>query len=282
MNKIFLLAFCCAVAWTKPIVSASIAPIGNFVEIISQNTVEINIVASSNPHSYEPRPEQIAKLSKSELFFAVGVEFEKVWLPKFEKQFKNLIIIDTAKNIQKIHLNHDDDDDDDHHENHDHSGLDPHIWLDPVLVKTMAENIALALSDKFPQNAEIYATNLNKFKQQIDEIDKMAKDSLSNLKSRDFIVYHPSWGYFAKRYNLNQIAVEIDGKEPKPADLANLIKKAKEHNAKIIFVSPHFSQKSARLIAQQSGAVVAAIDELPKNWRENMEQIINSISKALK
>lgn len=282
MNKIFLLVLCCVVSWAKPIVSASIAPIGNFVEIISQNTVEINIVASANPHSYEPRPEQIARLSKSELFFAVGIEFEKVWLPKFKEQFKNLIIIDTAKNIQKIYLNHHDDSDHHEHENHDHSGLDPHIWLDPILVKTMAENIALALSDKFPQNAQIYATNLNKFKQQIDEINKIAKDKLSNLKSRDFIVYHPSWGYFAKRYNLNQIAVEIDGKEPKPADLANLIQKAKEHNAKIIFVSPHFSQKSARLIAEQSGAVVEAIDELPKDWQENMEKTINSISKALK
>lgn len=290
MKKIFLLLICCAWAWAKPVVSVSIAPMANFIEIIAQDTVEINVVAGANPHSYEPKPEQIAKLSKSEAFFSIGIEFEKVWLPKFEKQFVNLTIVDVAQNIQKMRLEHDHHDDEhcthkdcDHdHYDHGEDGLDPHIWLDPILVKTMVKNITKALIEKYPQNAEIYTTNSDKFIKQIDEIDKTARNEFANLKSRDFIVYHPSWGYFAKRYNLNQIAVEIDGKEPKPANLANLIKEAKEHNIKIIFVSPHFSQKSARILANQSGVSVVAIDELSKNWLENMKTTINSISKALK
>ena len=278
MRKLLLILVCCAWACAKPVVSASIIPIGNFIEIISGNTVEINIVSGSNPHSFEPKADQIAKLSKSEMFFAIGIEFEKIWLPKFQKQFANLNIVDVSKNIQKISFDHEGHD----HDDHDHEGLDPHIWLDPILVKTMALNITKALSEQFPQNASMYEANLAKFSAQIDEIDKTAKSKFANLKSRKFIVYHPSWGYFAKRYDLQQIAVEIDGKEPKPANLANLIKEAKEHNVKIIFVSPHFSQKSARLLASQSGASVVAIDELPKNWLDNMKTTINSISKALK
>ena len=112
-------------------------------------------------------------------------------------------------------------------------------------------------------------------------LNSYIKEQLNGIKNRNFIVYHPSWAYFAKRYNLNQIAIETEGKEPKPAQLANLIKEAKEENAKVIFVAPQFSKKAAKLIADEVGANVVEIDPLAKDWIKNMKNTADAFKRNL-
>ena len=149
------------------------------------------------------------------------------------------------------------------------------------MVKEQSKIIANALSQKYPQNSELYSQNLAKFDQQIDKLDIYIKESLKGLENRKFMVFHPSWGYFAKRYNLTQIAIESGGKEPKPAALAKLIKMAKSENIEVIFISPEFSQKSAKLIAEQTGAKLVEINHLSKNWLENMYTIADIFKSSL-
>mgnify|MGYP000222036334 FL=1 len=96
------------------------------------------------------------------------------------------------------------------------------------------------------------------------------------------MVYHPSWGYFAARYNLVQIPIEIEGKEPKPADLKELINKAKDEEIKVIFVAPQFSKKAANMIAKQTGAKVVEIDQLPENWLSEMQKTVDIFAEILK
>ncbi|MCD8212538.1 MAG: zinc ABC transporter substrate-binding protein [Campylobacter sp.] len=322
MKKIFALLVISAVAlFAKPIVTASILPTKYFIEQIAGDTIDVNVMVGkgADPHTYEPKPKQMKELENSKLYFAVGIEFEDVWLERFSKTFKSLKIIKTQEGIQKIAMSgehhHDHDGEHDHdkhadcdhdkheadaqkhehhdhdkHEHHDHEahehhhhhhGLDPHVWLDPVLVKTQAQNIADALIAEFPQNAEIYKANLAKFQAKLDELDKFIADKLQNVKNRVFIVYHPSWGYFAKRYNLEQVAIEIEGKEPKPTDMAELIEEAKEHGVKVIFVAPQFSQKAAKLIAEQAGAKVEQIDQLPLEWFSEMKKTAEILAQSL-
>lgn len=314
MKKVLVLLGAAFALYAKPIVSTSILPTAYFINQIAKDSVDVitMVAKGDDPHTYEPRPRQIKALAKSELYFSVGIEFEKVWLPKFKDSFKNLNIIDTSKDIAKIefkdehedkhhehaahnhkaheheHENHEHsehnhkthDHDHDHH-GHDHDGLDPHIWLDPVLVATQAENIAAALSKKYPQNAELYSKNLTKFKDELKELDKYIKNELSGLDGAKFIVYHPSWGYFAKRYNLEQIAIEVDGKEPSAKELAKLISEAKEENAKVIFVAPAFSKKAAELVARQTGANVVEIDPLASDWANSLKQTAKALKQAL-
>ncbi|MBE6430274.1 MULTISPECIES: metal ABC transporter solute-binding protein, Zn/Mn family [Campylobacter] len=268
----------------KPVVTTSILPTAFFVERIGGNDIEINSIvrANADPHSFEPKVSDMKKLELSNIFFAVGIEYEDVWLDKFSKAYPNLKIIKTqGENIKynKIsHHNHDH-----HHDHHDHSHdeFDTHIWLDPIMVKDQAKIIAQALSQKYPQNAKIYSQNLDKFLQDIDKLDAYIKDSLKDIKNRKFMVFHPSWGYFAKRYHLTQIAIESGGKEPKPAALAGLIKKANQEDIKVIFVSPGFSQKSAQLIAEQTGAKLIEIDHLSKDWLNNMYKIAQIFKNSL-
>lgn len=271
-----ILVFLLAVLNAKPVVSATILPVEYFIEQIGSNSVEITTIVKANadPHSFEPKVSDMKKLEFSDLFFAVGIEYEGVWLPKFSKAYPNLKIINTQANA---HIPHDHD----NHDGHDHEEFDTHIWLDPIMVKNQAKIIAQALSDEYPQNSQIYSQNLDKFNQEIDKLDSYIKDSLKDLKNRKFMVFHPSWGYFAKRYDLTQIAIESGGKEPKPAALARLIKRAKDENIKVIFTSPGFSKKSAELIAKQTGAKLIEIDPLSKEWLENMYKIADIFKSSL-
>lgn len=302
MRKIFTLLCLCALGvLAKPTVSVSILPQEYFVKQIAGDTLNVNTMvgAGADPHTYEPKPKQMKELENSKLYFAIGMEFEEAWLPKFQKTYPKLKFIFTQKGVERIAMDeHERKDDKAHahdskskehcHEHdgkihcHSHDGLDPHIWLDPILVKTQAKNILDGLIKVFPENKEPYLANYEKFLSELDELDGFIKDRLSGLKEREFIVYHPSWGYFAKRYNLEQISIEVEGKEPKPAELAALIKEAKAHGVKVIFVAPQFSKKSANLIAKETGAKVVEIDQLPLDWNNELRKTAEIFSQSLK
>lgn len=286
MRKILaiFMIFTAIFAFAKPQVSVSILPTKYFLEQIAGDTLNINVMVTkgADAHTYEPKPKQMKELENSALYFAVGIEFEDVWLKKFEQNYPNLKVVYTQKGIEKLKMLEHDEHEHEHtpHCDHEHAEFDPHIWLDPLLVKAQAKNIAIALSQEFPQNSEFYTKNLVKFNAKLDELDAKIKDMLKDLKNRRFMVYHPSWGYFANRYNLEQIAIEAQGKDPKPAQLAQLIDEAKEHGIKVIFVAPNFSKKAANLIATQTGAFVSEVDQLPIEWESELMRMAQILAKA--
>lgn len=280
---------------SKPELSVSILPQKYFLEKIIKDKYEINVMVKpgASPHTYEPKSSQMKSLVASKVYFYSGVSFEQVWLDKFKQSAKDTMFVDSTDGIEKMemakHEHHDENeknsdaknhDHENDHEEHDHSGLDPHVWLDPVLVKIQAKNIYETMVKIDSANADFYKTNYEEFLKEIDALDENIKTILEPYKEKAFMVFHPSWGYFAKRYNLEEISIEIEGKEPKPAELVELMDEAKKHNIKIVFSSPQFSQKSALAISKNIQATVVSIDPLAQNWSENLlysaKQIANS------
>ena len=293
---------------TTPQITVSILPQKYFVEKIVKDKFEVNVMVQpgASPHTYEPKTSQMKALAASKVYFSTGVSFEHVWLDKFKKNTKDTLFVDLSDGIEKLamgkhehheeeahddhkgHEKHDDHDEHGHeakdnHDAHDEDGLDPHIWLDPILVKTQAKNIYDTMIKVDTQNADFYKANYEQFLKELDELDANLKTILTPYKDKAFMVFHPSWGYFAKRYDLEQIPIELQGKEPKPNELVELIKDAKEHDIKIVFVSPQFSQKSAKTISQNINAKVATIDPMVSNWSEGLmltaKEIASSYSK---
>lgn len=291
-------------------VTVSIVPQKYFVEKIAKDKISVNVMVRPGfePATYEPKASQMRKLASSSAYFSIGVPFEKVWLEKFKNANKNLLIVDTSKSIEKIamvahhhegeHQHHEDEeheahehhDHDEHahheeeeHHEHEHGSLDPHIWLDPLLVKIQAKTIYETLVKIDSQNKEFYKTNYEEFIKEIDSLYIEIKNILKPVKGKTFMVFHPAWGYFAKRFDLKQMPIEIEGKEPKPSQLANLIEEAKEHNIKVVFVAPEFSQKSAKVIAKSIDGVAVAMSPLKANWSQNLietaKQIVSSYNK---
>jgi zinc transport system substrate-binding protein len=157
---------------------------------------------------------------------------------------------------------------------HDHAGgPDPHVWLSPPLVKIQARHIADGLIAVDSANRSRYEENLAGFLREIDALDTELKDLFAGSQGARFMVFHPSWGYFAQAYGLEQVPIEIEGKDPKPAQLKELIHHAREHGIKVVFVQPQFSAKSAEMVAREIGGQVVAVDPLASDWAENLRKV---------
>ena len=279
---------------SKPEISVSILPQKYFLEKIVKDKFDINVMvkAGASPHTYEPKTSQMKSLSNSKIYFYTGIEFEKAWLDKFKKSAPNTLFVDSSAGIERIAMQEHSHEEEQTHDKHkhdkkhdhedEHEGLDPHVWLDPVLAKVQAKNIYDAVVSIDEQNKDFYTKNYEEFIKELDLLDMQIKEILAPYSQKAFMVFHPSWGYFASRYNLEQIPIEMQGKEPKPNELIELVKDAKEHNIKIIFVSPQFSQKSAKTIASSIGGNVVPIDSLGENWANSLIDTATQIANSYK
>ena len=287
--------------WAKhPVkVFVSILPQKYFVEKIGDGLVDVSVMVQpgASPHNYEPKPRQMAALGKTGVYFAIGVNFEEVWLKKIAAINPGMRIVHTDKGIDKIpmagHLYPDEEGHTAHprpgqhkqgkvHQEDGHGLLDPHIWTSPPLVKIQARNILRELIAVDSANRTTYQANYRKFIEEIDTIDREFQTIFTGKSGLEFMVFHPTWGYFAKTYGLKEVPIEIEGKKPKPAQLKRLIEYAGKRGIKVIFVQPQISAKSARTIAKAIGGQVVIANPLAENWMENLRQLAEKFRSALR
>jgi len=260
-------------------ISTSILPQAGLIKSIGGDNVDVNVMipAGASPHSYEPKPSQMIAISKAKIYFTIGMEFENAWLPRFKSQNKNMIISNNIKGIKKIAMvsHHDEHEADHHHANK----LDPHVWTSPKNLIIMATNITNALIKVDNKNKMLYMANYTKLvaslKQTDREIVSILKKSPKNSK---FMIFHPSWCYFASQYGLIQIPIELDGKEPKAKDLMLLMQMVKKEHIRTIFAAPEFSSKSALQISEATHIPVIKISSLSENWREYLLTFAKAIA----
>jgi zinc transport system substrate-binding protein len=257
----------------------SILPQKFFVQSIAGDKVNVNVMVmpGASPATYEPKPKQMTELSEADIYFSIGVPFEKAWLTKFHSINKDMKIVPTDAGIKKRSIeNHAHEEEEEHHD-HDHDNdheegeADPHIWLDPILAIDQTAIIADTLCKADSANCSFYKSNHDAFKAKALKLDSELRQITEASKSAHFMVFHPSWGYFADRYGLNQIAMELGGKEPKPSDMQKLITLAKKLKLNVIFIQPQFSKKAAELLAKETGAKIVAVNPLAENWDENLK-----------
>lgn len=269
---------------SKLAVTVSIVPQQYFVKRIGGDHVAVNIMVlpGANHELYEPKPEQLRSLAKSKVYFSIGqLPFEKTWSQRISTANQNLLIVDTSKGIELQPMKGHHHGGEDKGENHHEESLDPHIWLSPKLVKNQANTIYETLGKIDPKNVVEYRHNLENFIADIEKLDQEITDKFDGLTNRKFMVFHPNWGYFAKDYNLEMIAMEVDGKEPSPQELANLIKEGREENIKVVFTDPEFNTATAESLAKQIGAEVLLINPLAPNWLENMRETADKMYQSL-
>lgn len=295
-----------ALAGNKLSVFVSILPQKYFVQQIGKDLVDVHVMVQpgASPATYEPKPRQMAALSKAEIYFAMGVPFENVWLKKIAAANPEMKIVHTDLGIKKIPMavhrhpgeeNNLEETEHPHqgesgHRNgqepdegkHEHGILDPHIWLSPPLVKIQARTMLTALQEIDPSHRAVYDANYRQFVSEIDNLDRQLKAMFAGKQGLQFLVFHPAWGYFADAYGLEQVPIEIEGKDPKPAQLKGLIEYARNRGIKVIFVQPQFSTKSAKLVAGEIGGQVAFVDPLAEDWLANLHEVADKFEAALR
>ncbi|APZ44243.1 metal ABC transporter solute-binding protein, Zn/Mn family [Acidihalobacter ferrooxydans] len=273
---VFLLCLAPLSASAAPLdVAVSILPQKYFVQTIGGDQVRVQVMVRPgyDPAIYAPTPRQLAELSQDRLYFAIGAPFERAWLPRFIAANPHMRIVDTQRGIQRLLPT---------------TGLpganpNPHIWLSPPLVRVQAANILRALVAADPAHAAAFRRGYAKLIATIDSVDtRIAHELLNtNLGNRRFMVFHPALYYFARSYDLQEIPIQIEGKEPSPRELAALIQTAHRDHIKVVFVEPQFSQKAARTIAAQLGGRVVSINPLPEDWPAGMLAIAKALRTAL-
>ena len=264
-------------------VFVSIAPQKYFVERITGKHVIIQVMVSpgQSPATYDPSPRQMATLSEASLFFRIGVPYENSLIPKLKNTYSNLKIIDTRRGIKLRTFHNRASTTDAHHDHHHASAQDPHTWLDPRLVKIQAGTIFDALCEIDPGRKDIYRKNLDTFIMDLDSIHNEISQVLLPFKGKYFMVFHPSYGYFADTFGLKQIAVERDGKNPSAKQIARWIDLAGKEDIHIVFVQPQFSSAIAKTLAKSIDGKVVRLDPLSLDYFSNLRYMANEIKTAL-
>ena len=274
----------------KLVVFVSILPQKYFAEKLLGSNGEINVLidAGQSPHTYEPLPQQMGKLSRADIFFTVGVPFETALKSKICSLCPDLKIYDTDANIEKrIMLEEHYHEEGGHYEEKGHNSeehhhgvgeKDPHFWLDPLKASQMAENMAKAIVCVRPELKDSVSNNLENIKTDMNALVDSLSAVLAGYKGKTMLVFHPAFGYFADRFGLIQKSVEIEGKEPTPKQLSNLIKDCNSQGVKTIFVQKQFPASIAKTIADSIGGKVVAIDPLAENYIENLKSMAGSIA----
>ncbi len=285
MKKVlFLFIAMCLCAFSKEqiqreVIVASLPMQKEFLEKIVGNSFEIISLVESgvNPHDFEPKVSMIKKVNSAIAYFAIGIEFEEIWLKKFKAQNPKMQIFNTQDGILKIDFNHNHE----NHNHHNHNDGDTHIWLSAKNAKMIAKNIFEGLQ-AIKQDSN-FRENYEKLEADIVSIDKELKNILSVLpKGQKFVVFHPMLGYFARDYDLEEIAIEVEGKSPKMQEMIKVIKEIKHDNLKVIFAQPEFSTKAAEFIAKESRARLGYFSPLKTPWGENLIEFAKELVRLQK
>jgi zinc transport system substrate-binding protein len=247
---------------------------------ISGDKFRINVLIpeEANHETYEPTARQMIETGNSTVYFKVGhLDVEKSWLGKLAESNRGMKIFDTSEGYDLMSGEAHE------HDNHAHEGgIDPHTWLSVSGVRVQAANMLKGLIEVDPENAGYYKSNYALFVTSLDSLDKEIRLILNSAGTESFMIYHPSLGYFARDYNLHQIAIEQEGKEPSPAYMKTLIDLAREKNITTIFISSQFNKQSAVTIASQLNARVEEFNPSAPDWGNNLVSIAKKIAGAAK
>lgn len=270
----------------KPLsVFAGIPPLAYLVEQIGRDhvTVDVLVQPSQDPHTFEPTPQQVLALGRASVFFKIDMPFESVLLDKITEGHRGLRVVDATHGIQKrlpdawcCHTAAE----------HGHAAAagqtDPHVWLSPPLLKTMAENIAAALRELNPQHEGDYGQNLDELLERIDATHQRIQQKLEPYRGRSFYVFHPGFGYFADAYGLKEEAVEVSGQAPTAKQLRALIAHARTDGVTTIFTQPQYAPQSAQKVAKAIGGKVVSINGFDKDVLADIEDIATKLETAFK
>jgi zinc transport system substrate-binding protein len=257
--------------------TVSILPQKYFVEQIAGDKIDVQVMIppGANPVSYDPSPRQLQKLSQSHAYLKIGyLAFENVWLPKMKSTNKDMEVWDQSLNVDLIKTHS-------HHHGHHKRGIDPHIWTSPKSVKKQVKLIYRKIVKLDKEDSVFYRKNYHNFLNRIDSLDVFIEKKFDGIEDRSFMIFHPSLSYLSRDYKLNQIPIEIEGKEPSPSKLKEIIDKAKQHQVHSVFIQEQFDTHSAEVIAKELDGNVIIINPLNYEWLKEMKDITNKLSKTM-
>jgi len=263
----------------EKIITVTIEPIRYFTEKITGGKFVVNTVVpeGQSPETYDPTPQQMVQIGKSTAYLQTGyIGFELAWMDKIKENNPDVKFFDLSEKVNLLTSHHGHVGE---YDGHRHEGADPHIWNSTEGAKTIAWNILNAILSLDRDNSDFYWENFNRLMEEIDGVEAEIMKYVAPLLSRAFIIYHPALTYYAHDFNLTQLCIETDGKEPTPAQLKELIDTAHNYNVRVIFIQEEFNRKSAEAIAHEAGCKLVTINPLSYDWGGEMIHIAKALTE---
>ncbi len=261
-----------------------VAPIAYLVDEIGGGkfTAQALIKPGHTPHDYTLTPKDLQQLSNAECYLSLGLSFEKhILLPTIKRLPLKLVFLgQTIERLPVVEASHihasaacESSSDDEHN-------YDQHLWLSARNAIILSNEIAQTLIELDPDNQELYSTNLQTLLKKFNDIDQHLTQTLTSDQHHAFFVYHPAFGYFARDYNWQQLAIESGNKPPTPRRLLELTKQAEREDIKVIFIQKEFNPASAQTIAQAIGGEVVQLDILSYDLAANLLTIGEALKRT--
>ena len=256
----------------------SFYPIYKFTKAVGGEKVDVSVIIPSGvePHDWEPTVQDIENLKKAKMVIINGAGLES-WIPKLVSANPDIIVVDSSKNISLLQ------------KNEGKSMTDPHIWLDPVLVKIQVQNIADGLIKTDPENADYYQQNANQYKAKLDLLDNQIRTNLASCNKKDFLAFHDAFSYFSKEYGLNQNTI-VGGlnpeNEPTATKLEEITQKAQNLGINVVFTEEAVNPQIAKVIADEIHGKVLVLSPLEvtninNDYIEKMQNNLSNLKEAL-
>lgn len=282
---LYVLILLLAACQQKPVndqamVSVSILPQKYFVDKIAGNLLQVNVLVppGSSPHNYEILPSQMKDLARSKAWLQIGLlTFEDALKEKLASVNKNVAMVNCSEGVNPIEGS--DVHEEEHEPGHAHTEVyDPHIWLAPAETKIIAQNTLKALKTSFPEHATEFEANYTRFSSEIDSLTLVINQQLSGLNNRHILIFHPALAYYARQFNLEQVALEMNGKEPSPRHMKEIVDLAHARHIHVIFIQKEFDAAFARQLSREINGQVVVIDPLDYNWESQIMDITQKIA----
>jgi zinc transport system substrate-binding protein len=256
----------------------SILPQAYLVKSVGGDRVDVRVMVGPGqvPHTYDPTARQLSDLAGAELYFTVGVAFEEALVPRIQRNFRSVEIVDITLGVARRPMSELEDHD------HGHGGSDPHVWLSPRAAAIMARNTRDALLAADPAGADTYWNNCSALETELDNVDREIAELLRPYAGHEIFVFHPAYGYFAEAYGLVQIAIEENGAAPGPRHLAEVIERARAQGTKAVFIQPQVSASYAETVSTAIDARLVTLDPLAEDYIENLRTMAREIASGLR
>jgi len=260
------------------LVSVSILPQKYIVDQIAGDLLQVNVLVppGTSYHNYEVLPSQMKDLANSKVWLQIGLlTFEDAWKEKLAQINPDLVFVNCSEGINLLTGSECEEEGHDH----EHDGaFDPHIWMGPAEVKLIAQNTLQALAKSFPEHASEFEKNYAGFILKIDSLSVQIDQQLASLTNRNILIFHPALGYYARQFKLVQTPLELDGKEPSPKHMKDIVDLARAQSIKVIFIQKEFDSENALQLSREIGGEVIIIDPLDYNWDKQMLDITGKIA----
>ncbi len=253
---------------------STVLPQAYFVERIGGGLVasEVLVRPGQSPEMYAPSAAQVAQLARADVYFGIGMPIEAPLFARMQSSMPGVRVVQTGGEIasQCGHPGHD-------HGHHDHGDNDPHIWLDPVQMVGVVEQMREALIEVEPESADVFRGNSQALIAELVALDVTVRAQLAPYAGRAFFINHPALGHFAGRYGLVQLSIEQSGTAPSAGRVADLIAQAREARVGAIFTQPEFGRTTARILADALEVPVVEVNLLPADYLAGLTEIANAL-----